>query len=80
MSIDDDWVSEGDIYMVRLPKSLITKALKKGFDVETLVVDVIIEKLNLDPDEEVATRIKLAEHFLEEAKKYIRDQRCYSSI
>jgi len=67
----DDWVSEGDIYMIKLPKSLVAEALKKGFDIETLVVDALIEKLNLDPGEEAATRIEFAEYFLEEAKKYI---------
>jgi len=62
---------EGDIYTIRLPKNLVAEALKRGLDVEVLVVDALIEKLNLDPAEEVAVRIELAERFLEEAKKHI---------
>jgi len=64
-------MSESDIYTIRLPKSLVVEALKRGLDVEALVVDALIEKLSLNPDEEAAARIELAERFLEEAKKHI---------
>jgi len=61
----------GDIYTLRSPKRLAIEASKRGFDVDALVIEALIEKLNLDLGGEAATRIELAEHFLEEAKKYI---------
>jgi len=64
-------MSEGDIYTLRLPKKLAIEASKRGFDVEALVIEALIEKLNLDPGGEAAMRIELAENFLEEARKYI---------
>jgi len=64
-------MSEGAIYTARLPRKLALEASRRGFDVEALIIEALIEKLNLDPGEEAATRIELAEYFLEEAKKYI---------
>jgi len=58
-------------YTVAIPKRLADLIRERGSDPESLVVDALIEKLGLDPGEEVAVRIELAERFLEEAKKYI---------
>jgi len=64
-------MSEGEVYTIRLPKRLVAEVLRRGFDVELIVVEALLEKLNLDPSEEIATRIEIAEHFLEEAKKHV---------
>jgi len=60
-----------DEYTAVIPKRLADLIRERGLDPEALVVDALIEKLGLDPDEEAAVRIELAERFLEEAKKYI---------
>jgi len=52
-------------------KRLADLIRERGLDPEAYVIDALIEKLSLDPGEEVAVRIELAEHFLEEARKYI---------
>jgi len=64
-------MSNSDVYIVQLPKRLVEEAIKRGLDLETLIVDSIIEKLSLNPREEAITRIEVAECFLEEAKKYV---------
>jgi hypothetical protein len=56
---------------VHVPREIVEKAKRKGFDVELLVVESIAEKLGLDPREEASIHVKLAEKFLEEAKKFI---------
>jgi len=64
-------MSESNVYTIRLPKRLAAEVLRRGFDVELIVVEILFEKLNLDPSKEIATRIEVAEHFFEEAGKYV---------
>jgi hypothetical protein len=45
--------------------------MKRGYDIEFLVIDSIVEKLRIDPEEEVAIHIELAERYLDEARRYI---------
>lgn len=45
--------------------------MERGLDTEAYVIDVLIEKLKVDLDEEAVLHIEVAEHFFEEAKKYI---------
>jgi len=61
----------GEGFIVVIPKRLADLIRERGLDPEAYVIDVLIEKLGLDPDEEAAVHIELAERFLEEAKKYI---------
>ncbi len=62
---------ESDVHTVHIPKKLVVEATRRGYDIEALITDVLIEKLELDPKEEVDTRIEVAEHFLKEAREYI---------
>ena len=64
-------MSESDVHVIRLPRKLAMEAKRRGYDIEALAVDAVIGKLNLDPKEEVDARIEVAEHFLEEARKYV---------
>ncbi len=63
-------MSEGNI-CVRLPRVLVEKIRESGLDVESLVIDIIVERLSSDPEEEARTHVEIAEHFLSEAKRYI---------
>ena len=56
---------------VRLPRVLVEKIREIGLDVESLVIDVIVERLSSDPEEEARIHVEIAEHFLSEAKRYI---------
>jgi len=58
-------------FTVTIPKRLADLIRERGLDPEAYVIDALIERLGLDPGEEAAARIELAERFLEEAKKYI---------
>jgi len=64
-------MSEGEVYTIRLPKRLAAEVSRRGFDIELIVIETLLEKLNLDPSEEVATRVGVAEHFLEEARRCV---------
>jgi len=57
--------------IVRIPRRLAEEVREKGLDLETLVVDATIERLKMDPKDEIVARIEAAENFLEEAKKYV---------
>ena len=61
----------GGVYVVRIPRRLAEEAARKGFDIESLVVESVVEKLGMDPGEEALVHLELAEHFLEEARRYI---------
>jgi len=58
-------------YTVAIPRKIVELVRERGLDLEILIVDALIEILKVDPNEEVALRIEVAEHFFEEAKKYI---------
>ncbi len=62
---------ESDVYIVRLPRRVVEEAVKRGFDIESLVVESVMEKLGMDPREEALVHLELAEHFFEEAREYI---------
>jgi len=65
------WGLVGEYYTVAIPRRLAELLREKGLDPEVYVVDVLIEKLKIDPDVEAALRVEVAERFLEEARKYI---------
>ncbi len=64
-------MTEGSVYTVQIPKRLAEVARERGLDLEALVIDTIIEKLSMDPEDEVIAHVEVAKHFLEEAKRYI---------
>ncbi len=56
---------------IAIPKKIVDKCLEKGLDLEEFIINVLIEKLNLNIDEVLELRIKRAEKYLEEAKEYL---------
>ncbi|MEM1606490.1 MAG: hypothetical protein QXW41_09620 [Fervidicoccaceae archaeon] len=54
---------------IYIPKSVADEILRRGLDVESFVIDSILEKLKLDPQEEVAIYVELAERFLSEVQE-----------
>jgi PaREP1/PaREP8 domain containing family protein len=56
---------------IYLPKKIIEEAMKRGYDIESLVIDSIVKKLRIDPEEEADIHIELAERYLDEARRYI---------
>jgi len=64
-------MDDQEFSMIYLPRKIIEEAMKRGYDIESLVIDSIVEKLRIDPEEEVAIHIELAERYLDEARRYI---------
>jgi len=60
-----------ECYTIEIPRRLVELLRGRGLDPEVYVVDLLIEKLKIDPDAEAALRVEVAERFLEEARKYI---------
>jgi len=60
-----------EYYTVTIPRKIVELVRERGLDPESVIVDALIEALKVDPDEEVALRVEIAEHFFEEAKKYV---------
>jgi len=58
-------------YTVTIPRKIAELVRERGLDPETVIVDALIEALKVDLDEEAALRVEVAEHFFEEAEKYI---------
>ncbi|MHC1628375.1 MAG: PaREP1 family protein [Candidatus Nezhaarchaeales archaeon] len=54
-----------------VPKVLYEKLAKSGLDVESLIVERLINESNLDPDEEAEARFELAEKYLREGESLI---------
>ncbi len=56
-----------------IPQGIVEKAKKFGVDIQQLVVDILAEKLGMDPEDEAKARLELAKRFLEEGKKLIAE-------
>ncbi|MEM1568318.1 MAG: PaREP1 family protein [Thermofilaceae archaeon] len=56
---------------MEIPKRLYEEAVKRGIDVEDLVIQTLIEKLQLDPKDSAKARLELAERLLAEAREYV---------
>jgi len=57
--------------VLRIPRRLYEKAVERGIDLETRVVDLLLNEVELDPAEEASIRLELAERFLKESKEYL---------
>jgi len=57
--------------LISVPKKLVDKAKELGLDIESIVIDLLLKELSLDPREEAEIHLELAEKYLDEAKKYI---------
>ena len=51
-----------------VPSKLVEEARRRGFDVESLVVDLLVRTLNLDPQVAVEAHLELSHRYLEEGK------------
>lgn len=54
---------------VAIPRRLYELALKRGIDVESRVVELLLREANLDPGERASVRLELAERCLKEAEE-----------
>ncbi len=57
--------------LVPIPKSLFEKARECGIDIVELVINVLAEKLRLDPVNVAYAHLELAERYLNEAKHFL---------
>ena len=57
--------------VVCLPRRLFEEVRRRGIDVESRIVDVLLRELGLDPDVVADVRVELAEKYLNEAKMYL---------
>lgn len=56
---------------ISIPLKLYEKLKKEGVDVEALVIDLLVERLGLDPDEAAQIHLELAEKYLKEGVKLV---------
>jgi uncharacterized protein (UPF0332 family) len=56
---------------VSIPKRLYEEAVKRGVDVESLIVELLARELGLDPRDEASIHLKLAEKLLKEANLFL---------
>jgi hypothetical protein len=56
---------------VSVPRKLVEELEKRGMDVETSVVDLLMKALNLDPKVGVDAYLELALKYLEEGKSLV---------
>ena len=52
--------------IVNIPRRLYEEAMKRGIDVESRLVELLVSELGLDPREEASLHLELAENFLRE--------------
>jgi len=57
--------------IVSIPRRLVEELEKRGMDVETSVVDLLMKALNLDPEVSVDVHLELALKYLEEGKSLV---------
>ena len=58
-----------DEYVIKLPKALIKHL--EGLDVESTVIEHLIQRLSLNPDEEADIHAEISKKFLEEGRDLI---------
>ena len=56
---------------VTVPERLHEKAVKRGIDVKSALIELLLSKVGLDPEEEISMRLELAEKYLREAEEYL---------
>jgi hypothetical protein len=55
---------EAGALAVYIPERLVVEARRRGFDVESLVVDLLVRTLNLDPQVAVEAHLELSLKYL----------------
>lgn len=56
---------------IEIPEKLVEEIRKKGINIETEIIDYLLKKLELDPDEEAKIHLELAGKFLVEGKNML---------
>ncbi len=54
-----------------VPSKLVEEARRRGFDVESLVVDSLVRTLNLDPRVAVEAHLELSLKYLDEGRALV---------
>ena len=54
-----------------IPEKIAKKAKESGLDIEALVLELLVERLSLDPKEEIMLHLELSKRYLEEGEKLI---------
>jgi hypothetical protein len=54
-----------------IPSKLVEEARRRGFDVESLVVDLLVRTLNLDPQVAVEAHLELSHRYLGEGRALV---------
>jgi len=54
-----------------VPSKLVEEARRRGFDVESLVVDLLVRTLNLDPQVAVEAHLELSLKYLDEGRALV---------
>ena len=57
--------------VILIPKRIIEEVEKRGVDVRELVLNILAERLQLDPNVVLEARLELAEGYLEEGEKLV---------
>jgi len=56
---------------LRLPEVIVKRIKELGVDVESKLIDLILQGLSLDPEEEAEAHLELAEKFLEDGRRLV---------
>jgi len=58
---------------IAIPKKIIDEAVKKGIDIEEVIMDLLVKALNLDPRFAAEARIELALKYLDEGGSLVNE-------
>jgi len=64
-------VSGGAMSSIILPEKIVNKARELGIDLEQMIVNFLVNKLDLNPKEKARVHFELAKRFLEEGKNLV---------
>lgn len=62
---------EFEIISIAIPRTLIEQLKALHIDIESEIIDFLLQRYRLDPSEEVEIRIKLARMYLEEGRSIV---------
>jgi hypothetical protein len=57
--------------MIVIPKRLLDELEKRGLDVSSFIIDLLVKALNLDPDVAAESHLELSLRYLEEGKTLV---------
>jgi hypothetical protein len=62
---------EAEALALYLPERLVEEARRRGFDIESLVVDLLVRTLNLDPQTACEAHLELSLRYLDEGRALV---------